>query len=507
MTSPSPSAITRQRGGGKRSVAIAPELLRADKGIHDKCGIFGIWNHPSASMVAFDASMRQQHRGDSGAGIVTTGLDPSRLDSKHGEGLVKSIFTYDDLIGLCGKGAIAHVRYPTQGPSIPANVQPLINHSPLERLVAVAHNGEFANYKAVKAELEKEGARFSTTTDTEIALHKLVKAKAETIEGRVESAFNGLQPSYSFVGLTKNELWGIRDPSGVRPLILGRLDRSYVLASETVAFDGIGASYIGEIEPGEAVFINDKGVRRFQMMAKTEKLPCIFEHIYFGNPVSVQFGGRFSNSEIRLEFGRQLYREHPAKADLVIAVLDSGKDCADGFSEESWGRHHIPVRSGMIRSHYAGRTFIAPTQLARADKVREKFYANRSMIEGKRLVVVDDSIVRSTTIRKIIELLRKNGAREVHVRISSPLYVHGCYLGIDTPKDDALIARQLGSVEKIAKHIDADSLGYLSIEGMLSNPYLPRDVSIESTLSSLQLPKDNGFCTYCFDGIERVRRV
>jgi amidophosphoribosyltransferase len=468
---------------------ITSDSIRADKGIYDKCGIFGVWGAPNASILAFEASKGQQHRGDSGAGIVSSGLDPERFDSKHGEGLVREVFSYDDLVGLRGSAAISHVRYPTQGPSIPANLQPFVSRSP-NRPIAIAHNGEFSNYKSVRQSLEDQGTLLTTTSDTEPALHMLVKSKAQTIEGRVKETFAGLEPAYSIVILTKNELVGIRDPCGVRPLVIGRLNNSFVLASETIAFDRIGATYTGEVLPGEAVFINDSGMKRMEMFAKRDHLPCIFEHIYFANPVSVQFGGRYSNSEIRLEFGRQLYREHPVSADMVVAVPDSGVDCANGFSEESWGREFIPVRQGLIRSHYAGRTFIAPTQMDRDAKVKEKFYPNSSLISGKRIVVIDDSIVRSTTIKKIIGLLREGGAAEVHVRVSSPMYAFGCYLGIDTPKNEALIAHQLGSVERIREHIRADSLGFLSKEGMLANPYLP----------------EGGSCTYCFDGIEKIRR-
>jgi amidophosphoribosyltransferase len=278
----------------------------------------------------------------------------------------------------------------------------------------------------------------------------------------------------------------------VRPLVIGRLNnKSFALASETVALDVIKAEYIGEVHPGEMVVIDNSGMRRLQIFKQRERLPCIFEHVYFGRPDSVQFGSKYSNAEIRREFGRQLYREHPAYADLVCAVPDSSVDAALGYSEESIMQgDRIPLYFGLVRSHYIGRTFIEPTQSERETKIMRKFNPNTSVINGKRIVVIDDSIVRGSTIKQIVSMLRESGAKEVHLRISSPPYVHGCYLGIDTAEREALIGYQLGDTEKIRAFLKADSLGYLSKHGMLANPML----------------NNKGFCTFCFDGIEKIAR-
>ncbi len=461
-----------------------------DDAIKDKCGIFGVWGSPNAAGLAYVASIMQQHRGEAGAGIVTSG--PDGFHQQHGPGLVKDVFTKADVANLGGTSAIAHVRYPTSGPQTDANLQPFMGYTGGET-IALAHNGEFANHQSVKARLEQNGAVFSRTSDSEIPIHTFFASRETEIEKRVADAFATLQPAYSIVMLTRNELIGLRDPNGVRPLVLGKLEGNiFALASETVAFDKIRAKYVGEVNPGEMILINNNGMRRIQLFSPGQKLSCIFEHIYFGRQDSLQFGSKYPNSEIRKEFGRQLYREHPVKADLVSPVPDSGIPAALGFSQESI-KSGNPIEydeNGLVRSHYIGRTFIHPTQEDRDAKVEMKFNPNRALIRGKRIVLVDDSIVRGTSMRKIVEMVREAGAAEVHLRISSPQYVHGCYLGIDTPEKSKLIAYQLGLTERIRSYLKADSLGYLSQRGMLENGKLPQ----------------GGFCTFCFDGIERISR-
>jgi len=454
--------------------------------IKDKCGVFGIWGAKNASEYAYLGLHLLQHRGQEHCGIVT-GSD-SGFHEKHGEGIVNEVFSKEDLQNLKGSSAIGHVKYTTQGSSSIKNAQPFkidINGKPF----AIAHNGEFANQESVRKKLEEEGSIFTTTSDTELVLHKFAKSKAEKIEKKIYDTFVDLSPAYSIVMLTDNELIGVRDPSGVRPLEMGSLPNGIVvLSSETSALDAIGARHIGEVAPGEMVRISSGNIKitRTQLFPPEESLPCIFEHIYFGRPDSFQFGCGASNSAIRKEFGRQLCREHPAKANVVISVPDSSNDAALGYSEESG----IPFDFGLIRSHYIGRTFIQPTQTMRDAGVAKKFSVNRSAVNRRNLVVVDDSIIRATTLKKLVRLLKEFGAREIHVRVASPPYKHSCYLGIHTPKEKELIAHNEGSIEGVKDFIGADSLGYLSQEGLLSNPYL----------------RSKGYCTHCFDGVEKIKK-
>lgn len=453
--------------------------------IRDKCAVFGIWGVEKASEYAYVALNIMQHRGQEHTGIVTR--SKTKFYKQHGRGIVNDVFSDEDLKELKGRAAIGHNRYSTQGGSSDENAQPYLRGD-----VAVAHNGEFANYKSQKRRLQEQGCIFSTTSDTEIVLHTFARSKALKIEDKIFDSFKDLQPAYSIVMLTKNELIGIRDPSGVRPLVLGRLQSgTYVLASETVAFDIIDAKYDREIKPGELVVINDSGVKSIQLFEKKENLPCIFEHIYFSRPDSFVFGSNVTNSIIRQWWGGQLYREDPIESDVVMAVPDSSNDIALGYSKETYRVNRgIPFEFGFIRSHYIGRTFIEPTQAVRDVKVRKKFNPNRSVIEGKRVIVVDDSIVRGTTTKKIVKLLRRFGAKEIHLRISSPPYRNSCYLGIDTPKRKELIAYKAGSTEEVRRFIGADSLKYLSMDGLLANPFLAQ----------------KGYCTHCFDGIVKINR-
>lgn len=450
-----------------------------DDTIHDRCAVLGIWGVEKPAEYVYLGLHNLQHRGQESSGIVSA--SQRKFHSHHGMGIVNEIFTEKMLHELNGRGAIGHNRYSTFGSSTLENAQPLIAHTQ-HGPVAIAHNGQFANCNALKARLQREGSIFTSDSDTEIILHNFARSKEDSIEKIVASCFEQVKPAYSIVMLTLNELIAVRDPSGVRPLVLGKVGRAFVVASETVAFDIIRADYIGEVEPGEMLIINDRGLHRHQMLPPERELRCIFEFIYFARPDSFLYGSEHTTGDIRKEFGRELWREHPVEADVVIPVPDSSTFAAMGFSEAS----RIPFDFGLVRSHYIGRTFIEPTQAIRDAKVRKKYNPNRSVLRNKRVVLVEDSIVRGTTLKNIIRIIRDFGAGEVHVRVSSPPYKHSCYLGIDTAETKRLIANSM-PVEKICTFLGADSLGYLSQEGLLGNRLL-----------------QGGFCTYCFSGMTRI---
>ena len=449
--------------------------------IRDRCAVFGIWGVDKPAEYVYLGLHNLQHRGQESSGIVTA--TQRKFHSHHGMGIVNEIFTERMLHELNGRGAIGHNRYSTLGSSSLENAQPLIaqtQHGP----VAIAHNGQFANCNALKARLQREGCIFKSDSDTEIILHNFARSSETSIDKIVAASFAEVKPAYSIVMLTLNELIAVRDPSGVRPLVFGKVGRAFVVASETVAFDIIRAEYLGEVEPGEMLIINDGGLQRHRLFPAGQQLRCIFEQIYFARPDSFLYGSRHTTGDIRKEFGRQLWREHPVEADVVIPVPDSSTFAAMGFSEASG----IPFDFGLVRSHYIGRTFIEPTQAIRDAKVRKKYNPNRSVLRDRRVVLVEDSIVRGTTLKNIIRIIRDFGAREVHVRVSSPPYRFSCYLGIDTAETKRLIAHSK-SVDGIRAFLGADSLGYLSQEGMLANRLL-----------------EGGFCTYCFNGETRISR-
>ncbi len=454
---------------------------RSDDRPHDKCGIFGIWGVDKPAEYVYLGLHNLQHRGQESCGMVSTSR--RKLYSRYGMGIVNEIFDERMLSELGGRAAIGHNRYSTQGSSSIENAQPFVADTQ-NGMVAIAHNGQFANWEEMKEELRREGAIFKTSSDTEIILHRFARSREKTIDGIVADSFRGVRPAYSILMLTKKEMIAVRDPSGVRPLVLGRLEtapgggHAHVVASETVAFDIIGAEYLGEVAPGEMIIVDDKGLRRVQMQPPERELRCIFEYIYFARPDSLLYGSPVTTSEIRKEFGRQLWREHPVEADVVVPVPDSSTFAALGFSQESG----IPFDYGLIRSHYIGRTFIEPSQAIRDAKVRKKYNPNRSVLQGRRVVLVEDSIVRGTTLRNLIRLMRDFGAKEVHIRVSSPPYRHSCYLGIDTAETEGLIAHRM-PVDSIREFLGADTLGYISEQGLLANPLLR-----------------GGFCTYCFDG-------
>ncbi|MAH03515.1 amidophosphoribosyltransferase [Candidatus Pacearchaeota archaeon] len=459
------------------------------KAIKDKCGVFGIFGVENPGEYTYLGLHNIQHRGQETCGIVTSceGEKESKGKFKqyHGKGIVNDVFNEKILERLNGKAAIGHVRYSTSGGSSLSNAQPIIANTK-NGVISIAHNGQFANYRKLKRELMKEGSIFKTTSDTEIALHKFSRASRDSIKENIYEAFKDIKPSYSIVMLTRKELIGLRDPSGIRPLVIGYIEdkNAYVLASESVAFDIINAKYIGEVEPGEIVIIDNNGLKREQLFNPEKQQKCIFECIYFSRPDSFVFSKDLTISVARKEFGRQLYRECPIDADVVIPVPDSSIDAALGYSYES----KIPFDWGFVRNHYIGRTFIQPTQTKRDAGVIKKFNPNKSIIDGKRVVVVDDSIVRASTLKKLIKLLRKFGAKNIHAAISCPPYKYSCYLGIDTAETERLIANEK-TIEEIRDFIGADSIHYLSKNGMLDNKHLKGE-----------------FCTYCFDGEEIIKK-
>ncbi|MCY1074664.1 amidophosphoribosyltransferase [Archangium lansingense] len=440
------------------------------------CGIFGIVGNPEASNLTYLGLHALQHRGQESAGIVAS--DSQTLRAHREMGLVADIFTAPTLEKLPGHSAIGHVRYSTAGVSQLKNAQPLTVEYVGGQL-AVAHNGNLVNAQELRTQLEGDGAIFQSDSDTEVVIHLIARSKQPTFEQKVVEALSKVKGAYSILFLTDKKLVAVRDPNGFRPLVLGMLKNSWVLASETTALDLIEAEFLRELEAGEMVVIDETGLHASQPFQPTRLGRCIFEHVYFAKPDSVLFGT--SVYETRKEMGRQLAKEQPTPgADLVIAVPDSGVPAAIGYAQESG----IPYDVGLIRSHYVGRTFIEPQQSIRHFGVKLKLSAVRQVLKGKRVVVVDDSIVRGTTSRKIVKMLKAAGAAEVHLRISSPPTQWPCYYGIDTPSRQELIASS-HSVEEIARYVTADSLGYISLEGLGT---------------SVGDRERTTFCTACFSG-------
>lgn len=447
-------------------------LEKSDK-FHDECGIFGIYDHPEAANLTYLGLHALQHRGQEGAGICSS--DRRHLHIEKSMGLVADIFSEKRLKRLPGNIAIGHTRYSTAGSSVLKNVQPIMVNFSLGSL-AIAHNGNLVNAFELRKDLESEGAIFQSSSDSEVIIHLIANSKADNLHERIIETTRKLYGAFSLLIMNEDELIAVRDPYGFRPLSLGTHDGAYVVASETCAFDLIGATYSRDIEPGEMLIINKNGVKSVKPLYSQKSAFCIFEFIYFSKPDSNIFGNLNVN-EIRKELGRQLAREHSINADLVIPVPDSGVPAAIGYAEES----RIPFDFGLIRNHYVGRTFIEPKQAIRHFGVKLKLNPVRKLIAGKRLVVVDDSIVRGTTSKKIVKMLKEGGAKEVHLRISSPPTIGPCFYGIDTPTRKELIA-STHSLEEIKKYITADSLGYLSIEGL-----------------SKVVPNSDQYCTACFD--------
>ncbi len=452
--------------------------------LQDECGVFGIFGHPEAANLTYLGLYALQHRGQESCGIVSS--DGQNLRAYRGMGLVADVYKRDEIFeGLPGRSAIGHVRYSTTGSSDMKNVQPImVDYA--RGSIAVAHNGNLVNAQEIRNDLEQTGSIFSTTSDTEVIIHLMAKAQADSLAERAVEALQAVKGAYSSVFLTETRMVAVRDPHGFRPLVLGKLNEAYVVASETCAFDLIEAEFIREIEPGELIVIDKHGLKSFRPFAPANPTPCIFEFIYFARPDSTIFGREVYN--VRKGFGRQLAREHAVDADVVIPVPDSGVPAAIGYAEESG----IPFQMGLIRNHYVGRTFIEPQQSIRHFGVKLKLNPAHEVIQGKRVVVVDDSIVRGTTARKIIKMIRQAGAREVHVRISSPPTSYPCYYGIDTPTRKELISSS-HTVEEINRYITSDTLGYLSREGMRLAAGVP-DGSLVGY-----------FCDACFSGFYPVK--
>ena len=431
--------------------------LVSDDKFHDECGVFGIYGHSEAANLSYLGIHALQHRGQESAGIAS--WDGKTIHLHKAMGLVADIFNQRAIAGLPGTAAIGHTRYSTAGQSVLANAQPMVARTTAGQ-IAVAHNGNLVNAEELRRDLEKRGALFQGSSDTEVIVHLLAHQTHGAVEDRIRGALSSVRGAYSLLFLTEKGIVAVRDPLGFRPLVLGRLrNGATIFASETCALDLIEAEYIREIEPGEMVVVDDKGLRTFQTLPKQRAGKCIFELIYFARPDSQVFGR--SVYATRKALGHRLAREAPCEADVVVPVPDSGVPAALGYSEESG----IPYDLGLIRSHYVGRTFIEPSQSIRHFGVKLKLNPVQHVVKGKRLVVVDDSIVRGTTSRKIVKMLRDAGAREVHLRISAPPTRWPCYYGIDTPVRSELIAAS-HTVQEIAKYVTADSLGYLSREGM-----------------------------------------
>jgi amidophosphoribosyltransferase len=440
----------------------------------DECGVFGIFGHPEAAHLTYLGLYSLQHRGQESAGIATS--DGHELHASRAMGEVADSFDHDNLSELVGPSAIGHVRYSTAGSSRIENAQPLVIDCAHGQF-AICHNGNLVNAKELKDDLVRQGSIFQTTTDTEVIVHLYARSQADTFEAAIVESIAQVRGAFSLAMLTKDALVAVRDPHGFRPLCLGRLGDALIVCSETCALDLIGATYVRDVEPGEVLVITASGMRSIKPFPPQPLAHCIFEHVYFARPDSYVFGR--SVNEVRTELGRQLARESGVEADVVVPIPDSGVCAAVGFAEQA----DLPMRMGLIRNHYVGRTFIEPQQSIRHFGVKVKLNPVRSILEGKRVVLIDDSIVRGTTSRKIVKMIKAAGAREVHMRISCPPTMSPCFYGVDTPRRSELIAAT-HSVEEIEKYLEADSLAYLSLDGLLGA------VS----------PSQRSYCTSCYTG-------
>jgi len=428
-----------------------------DDKLKEECGIFGIINNESASPLAALGLHALQHRGQEAAGIVS--FDGEHFRAHHAMGLVAENFGNERVIGrLPGNAAVGHVRYATTGETALRNVQPLFADFDFGGF-ALAHNGNLTNAYTLRKELVGRGCLFRSTTDTEVIIHLMAMTRTGSVSDRFIQALRQVEGAYSLIGLAQGLLLGVRDPHGVRPLVIGKLGESWVLASESCALDIIGAAFVRDVEPGEVVILDGKDLQSVKPFVKNPRRFCIFEYIYFARPDSTVEG--HSVYEARKRIGVELAKEAPAAADIVVPVPDSGVPAGIGYAAQSG----IPFELGIIRNHYVGRTFIQPTDRIRHLGVKLKHNANRRFIDGKRLVLVDDSIVRGTTSVKIVEMLRNAGAAEVHMRISSPPTKFSCFYGIDTPEKEKLLAHRY-TVQEMARHIGADSLAFISLDGL-----------------------------------------
>ena len=450
----------------------APFLHEAPR---EECGIVAVIGHPEAAKLAYLGLYALQHRGQESAGIVTS--DGERLHCYKANGLVADVFNQETLQRLPGSSAIGHVRYSTTGSSVEANVQPLLANYRGGAL-ALAHNGNLTNADELRVELEERGAIFQTTTDTEIIVHLIAQMGTRDFDEALRLSLMRLKGAYSLVMQRENRVVAVKDPRGFRPLCLGRLRQGgYVVASESCAMDIMNAEYLRELTPGEMLVIENGSVVSSKPFPPAEQAFCVFEYIYFSRPDSMAHYR--SISELRHALGEQLAIEHPAEADVVIAVPDSSTPAAIGYAKAAG----IPYDIGLVRSHYVGRTFIEPDQAIRDFGARIKYNPVRSVLQGKSVVVVDDSIVRGTTSAKIVNLIRAAGAREIHFRITAPPWRNPCYFGVDTPDVDKLVAARVESVEEIRKFINADTLGFISVEGL-----------------NKVMPRTQQYCMACFTG-------
>ncbi|MCH9031850.1 MAG: amidophosphoribosyltransferase [candidate division Zixibacteria bacterium] len=443
--------------------------------MRDCCGLFGAIGVSDAANLSYLGLYSLQHRGQESAGIVSS--DKGKFHMHRGMGLVNTVFGQNDVLsGLTGTAAIGHTRYSTTGASSLTNIQPFVITN-RDRKLAIAHNGNLTNSLTLHNALDAQGSIFQTTSDTEIILHLVAKSRKPTIMDAICDALKKVKGAYSLLFLTEDSIIAVRDSRGIRPLCLGKYKRGYVVASETCAFDLVGARYIRDIEPGEVLKITQKGTESIRLFKNRKSASCIFEYVYFARPDSKVFGENVD--KIRRRLGKQLAIEHPADADIVIGIPDSANTATLGYSEESGIKYEI----GLIRNHYVGRTFIDPDQNIRDLDVRVKFNPVSGVLSGKRVVVVDDSIVRGTTAKKLVQIIRDAGAKEIHFRSSSPPIISPCYYGIDMPTKEELVASSR-SVEEIRDFLGVDSLGYLSVEGMLGLDCLPK----------------MGYCASCFTG-------
>ncbi|MDD6055983.1 MAG: amidophosphoribosyltransferase [Helicobacteraceae bacterium] len=444
----------------------------------EECAVVGVYNAQNAASLAYYSLFSMQHRGQEASGIASS--NGEKITHFKAQGLVTEVFCDDRLKKLQGFSAVGHNRYSTAGNDSIADAQPIFARYDLGQ-IAIVHNGNLTNAKQIRAELIKEGAIFQSNMDTEILIHLIARAKQESLIDRIKEAVLCLEGAFCFIILSRKKMFVIRDRFGFRPLSLGEVKNAdgssaFIVASETCAFDLIGAKYIRDVAPGEMLVLSKDGVESYQIMESTPK-PCVFEYVYFARPDSRVFGK--VAYDIRKRMGSELAKENPVEADLVIPVPDSGVAAALGYSQQSG----IPFEFGIIRNHYVGRTFIEPTQQIRELKVRLKLNPMRELIENKRIVVIDDSIVRGTTSKQIVKILRDCGAKEIHMKISSPPTICPCFYGVDTPNKDELISARLSEGE-ICEYIGADSLAFLSLEG------LKRSVNDDNF----------SYCQACFDG-------
>ncbi len=444
----------------------------------DECGVFGIFGHPEAANMTYLGLYALQHRGQESAGIAAS--DGQQVRLSRAMGYVADTIDSETLAGLPGTIAVGHVRYSTAGESRLSNAQPILIDC-AHGQIAIGHNGNLVNAGELREELVQQGSIFQSSTDTEVVLHLYARSRARSLEDAIIESVAQIRGAFSLIMMTRDRLVAVRDPHGFRPLALGTLDGAYVICSETCAMDLIGATYVRDVEPGELIVIDERGLKSHKPFPAAPLAHCVFEHVYFARPDSYVFGR--SVNEIRTNLGRVLAIEQPATADVIVPVPDSGVCAAMGYAEESG----IPLRMGLIRNHYVGRTFIQPQSAIRHFGVKVKLNPVRSILEGRSVVLVDDSIVRGTTSRKIVRMVRAAGAREVHVRISCPPTISPCFYGVDTPRRSELIAAT-HAMGEIRDFLEADSLGYLSLEGLLASVGTGRQ----------------NYCSSCYTGVYPV---